>query len=144
MILDLYLWIKSLHVVAVMSWMAGLLYLPRLFVYHVENDSSEDLRKLFPIMEYRLYRYIMNPAMIVAWASGLYLALYNYFFYETWFLMKFALVIAMTGAHFYLGALGRAFKANQNAHSSRFYRILNEGPTLLMLAIVALVIVKPF
>lgn len=142
--MDIYLWIKSLHVVAVISWMAGLLYLPRLFVYHVENASSQDLNKLFPIMEYRLYRYIMNPAMIVSWASGLFLAIYSYFFYETWFLMKFTLVIAMTGTHFYLGALGRAFKANQNTHNSRFYRILNEAPTLLMLAIVALVIVKPF
>lgn len=142
--MDLYLWIKTLHVVAVISWMAGLLYLPRLFVYHVENDSSEDLRKLFPIMEYRLYRYIMNPAMVVAWASGLYLALVSYFFYEIWFLMKFSLVIVMTATHFYLGALGRAFKAGKNTHNSRFYRILNEAPTLLMLAIVALVIVKPF
>lgn len=142
--MDFYLWIKSLHVVAVISWMAGLLYLPRLFVYHVENASSQDLSKLFPIMEYRLYRYIMNPAMIVSWASGLFLAIYSYFFYETWFLMKFALVIAMTGTHFYLGALGRAFKANQNTRNSRFYRMLNEAPTLLMLAIVALVIVKPF
>lgn len=142
--MNAYLWIKSLHVVAVISWMAGLLYLPRLFVYHVENERSEDLRKLFPVMEYKLYRYIMNPAMIVAWASGLYLAIYNYFFYETWFLTKFALVIAMTATHFYLGALGRKFRANQNAHPSRYYRILNEAPTLLMIAIVALVIVKPF
>ncbi len=142
--MDFYLWIKSLHVVAVISWMAGLLYLPRLFVYHVENARSEDINKLFPIMEYRLYRYIMNPAMIVSWASGLFLAIYSYFFYEIWFLAKFALVIAMTATHFYLGALGRAFKANQNTRNSRYYRILNEAPTLLMLGIVVLVIVKPF
>ncbi len=140
----MYLWIKALHVIAVMSWMAGLLYLPRLFVYHAEN--ADELRQCatFKVMERRLYRYIMSPAMTVSWLTGLFLAVDSGAFSAGWFHAKALLVLAMTGAHVYDGMLVARFAHDANTHSPRFYRIINEGPTLLMIAIVALVIVKPF
>ena len=142
--MDGYSWIKALHVLAIISWMAGLLYLPRLFVYHAENRASDAIGALFCVMERRLYRYIMNPAMMVAWLTGLYMAWAAGFHRAGWFAGKFALVIALTFAHVYLGRRMRAFAAGTDDKSSKFYRVLNEGPTLLMLGIVVLVIVKPF
>lgn len=140
----LYLSVKTLHVLAVISWMAGLLYLPRLYVYHSGVQAQSEPAKLFEIMEYRLYRYIMTPALVVAWLTGLHMAFASQFWTDTWFLAKFALVIAMSGVHGFLGSLRRNFAAEQNQHSGRYYRVLNEVPTLLMVFIVALVIIKPF
>ena len=140
----LYLWIKTLHILAVISWMAGLLYLPRLYVYHAGVEAQSEPAKLFEVMEYRLYRYIMTPALVVAWLTGLYMAYVSQFLGDIWFLAKFALVIAMSGVHGFLGRLRRDFAAGMNRHSGRYYRVLNEVPTLLMIFIVALVIIKPF
>jgi len=135
-------WTKSLHVLAVISWMAGLLYLPRLFVYHV--NATGEMSETFKIMERRLLKAIMTPAMIVAWASGLYLAYAEGFFRDGWFHAKLALVLAMSGDHGFLAMRVRAFAEDRNPSSSSFYRVLNEVPTLLMIGIVILVIVKPF
>ncbi|MCC3245732.1 protoporphyrinogen oxidase HemJ [Methylocystis sp. WRRC1] len=139
----MYLWIKALHVVAIISWMAGLLYLPRLFVYHAETAPGPQ-SETFKIMERRLYRYIMTPAMTVAWLTGLYLAVEGGALSSGWFHVKATLVVLMTAAHVHDGVLQRRFAADANRHSSRYYRVLNEIPTLLMIGIVVLVIVKPF
>jgi protoporphyrinogen IX oxidase len=139
----MYLWIKALHVVAIISWMAGLLYLPRLFVYHAEVGPGAQAQT-FKIMERRLYRYIMTPAMSVAWLTGLFLAVDSGALQQPWFHVKAALVLLMTGAHFHDAVLLRRFALDQNTHPSRYFRIINEIPTLLMIGIVIMVIVKPF
>ena len=139
----MYLWIKALHVIAIISWMAGLLYLPRLFVYHAEAGPGPR-SEIFKVMERRLYRYIMTPAMTVAWLTGLFLAYDSGAFSAGWFHLKGLGVLLMSGAHGYDGFLLRRFARDANQHSARFYRILNEAPTLLMIGIVILVIVKPF
>jgi putative membrane protein len=139
----MYLWIKALHVVAIISWMAGLLYLPRLFVYHAEAGSGSQ-SKVFKTMERRLYRYIMTPAMIVAWLTGLYLALESEALRQSWFHVKATLVVLLTASHIHDGALLARFEADANIHSPKYFRILNEIPTLLMIGIVVMVIVKPF
>lgn len=139
----MYLWIKALHVIAIISWMAGLLYLPRLFVYHAEAGPGPQ-SEIFKVMERRLYQYIMTPAMIVAWLTGLYLAFDSGAFTAGWFHLKSLLVLGMSGTHGYDGFLLRRFANETNHHTARFYRILNEAPTLLMIGIVLLVIVKPF
>jgi putative membrane protein len=138
------LWVKVLHVVAIISWMAGLLYLPRLFVYHAGLTTDSDAARLFVVMEYRLYRYIMTPAMIVAWLTGLWMAWSAFGFRGGWLHAKLLLVVAMSAHHGFQGRWRRAFAQGQNTRPPRFYRIQNEVPTLLMIAIVALVIVKPF
>ena len=140
----LYLSIKALHVLAVMSWMAGMLYLPRLFVYHSGVLPSSEPARLFEVMEFRLQRYIMTPALIIAWITGLYLALSAGFFVAPWLHANLLLVLAMTGVHGYLGVLRKSFATGSNQHTGRFYRMLNEVPTLLMVGIVVLVVVKPF
>ena len=139
----IYLWVKSLHVLAVISWMAGLLYLPRLFVYHADVKAGSDTAGLFEIMEMRLYRFIMTPAMIVSWATGLYIATSQAFWVDGWFLLKFGLVLAMSGVHGVLGRHRREFASGLNCKTSRYFRIMNEAPTLLMIFIVGLVILKP-
>ncbi|WP_363350493.1 protoporphyrinogen oxidase HemJ [Methylocystis echinoides] len=139
----MYLWIKALHVVAIISWMAGLLYLPRLFVYHAETASGPQ-SETFKIMERRLYRYIMTPAMVVAWLTGAFMAADAGAFAQGWFHVKAGLVLLLTGAHFYDGALLRRFASDANRHSSRFFRAINEVPTVLMIGIVVMAIVKPF
>lgn len=138
------LWIKALHVVAVMSWMAGMLYLPRLYVYHCDAEAGGQQSETFKIMEARLLRVIMGPAMLVAWGSGLTLAILQHQYTDYWFLAKLALVVAMTVFHIRLSAWRREFAVDGNTRSPRFYRLANELPTLLMIAIVVLVIVKPF
>jgi putative membrane protein len=138
-----YLWLKALHVIAIISWMAGLLYLPRLFVYHAQVEPGPQ-SETFKIMESRLYRFIMTPAMSVAWITGAILAVDGSNLHSRWFHFKALLVIVLSAAHIYDGVLMRRFAADINAHSHRFYRFLNEVPTLLMIAIVVLVIVKPF
>jgi len=139
----MYLWIKSFHVLAVISWMAGLLYLPRLYVYHSAAENASVQSETFKIMERRLIRAIMTPAMIVAWVSGLWLATEAEFFREPWFHLKLALALAMTATHIHFWRLRLSFSCNANRHSSRYFRIWNEIPTLLMIFIVILVILKP-
>jgi putative membrane protein len=136
--------VKTLHVLAIISWMAGLLYLPRLFVYHAGVSSQSDAARLFEVMEYRLQRFIMTPAMIVAWISGLWLAWSSFSFQGLWLWLKLALVLAMSAHHGFQARWRKDFAAGRNQRSARFFRFQNEVPTLLMVGIVALVIIKPF
>lgn len=138
------LWLKAFHVMAVIAWMAGMFYLPRLFVYHAEAKVGSEVSETFKVMEARLLGIIMRPAIIAVWLSGLVLAYWAGFWTDGWFHAKFALVLVMSGIHGYLASCVRTFAEDRNTQSSRFYRILNEAPTLLMVAIVLLVIVKPF
>lgn len=141
----LYPWIKVVHVVAVISWMAGIFYLPRLFVHHVERaPAGSEMSETFKMMEVKLYRLIMNPAMMVTWIAGLALAAMPGVASGGWFIVKFIAVLAMTAFHIWLGKQRKAFVADQNKYSGRTYRIMNEVPTALMLVIVIMVIVKPF
>lgn len=144
----LYLIIKAIHVIAVISWMAGLLYLPRLFVYHVDAESGGEADKMFTIMEERLLKIIMGPAMMVSWLAGLYLlwrlAGTGVFSFSFWVYAKIVLVILMTVFHGFLARCRKDFAAGVNQRSARFFRIANEVPTLLMIAVVVLVIVRPF
>ena len=140
----MYLWLKAFHVIAVIAWMAGMLYLPRLFVYHCEAQKGSIQSETFKIMERRLLKGIINPAMIVTWALGLYLAWEAFGFKGGWLHAKLMLVFLLSGIHGYLVGRVRDFANDRNAKSARFYRILNEVPALLMVAIVILVIVKPF
>lgn len=141
---DWYLLLKTLHIVAVIAWMAGLLYLPRLFVYHCEAKPGSETSETFKVMERRLLRAIMNPAMIASWIFGLWTAWVGDMFGAGWFHAKLALVIAMTGAHMAMAKWRREFAEDRNGRPQKFYRIVNEVPTLLMIAIVVLVIFKPF
>jgi len=140
----LYLWMKAGHVIAVISWMAGMLYLPRLFVYHVDAAPGSVQSETFKIMERRLLRGIINPAMIASWAFGLWLAWKGFGFSGGWLHAKIALVLAMSAMHGYLAASVRRFADDRNTKSSRHWRMMNEVPTLLMIGIVILVVVKPF
>jgi putative membrane protein len=140
----MYEWLKAFHVLAVISWMAGMLYLPRLMVYHAESPVGSIQSETFKIMERRLLKGIINPAMIVTWALGLYLAWEAFGFKGGWLHAKLMLVFLLSGIHGYLVGRVRDFANDRNAKSARFYRILNEVPALLMVAIVILVIVKPF
>ena len=139
-----YLWIKALHVIAVISWMAGMLYLPRLFVNHAGFAVGTPESELLKGMEGRLLRIIINPAMIVAWVLGLYMAWRYHGFSGGWLWAKLALVTALSGVHGFYSAAVRAFAEDRNPYSPRFWRILNEVPALLMIGIVVLVIVRPF
>ena len=138
------LWLKALHVIAIISWMAGLLYLPRLYVYHCDAEKGSKQSETFKTMEYRLLRYIMNPAMIVAWITGPLLVWQLGVWREPWLITKFVLVCGLTGFHHALGLWRKDFAADRNMRAPRFYRIANELPTLLMIGIVIFVIVKPF
>ncbi|OAN49583.1 protoporphyrinogen oxidase HemJ [Magnetospirillum moscoviense] len=139
-----YLWLKALHVIAVISWMAGLLYLPRLFVYHCEVEIGSATSELFKVMERRLLKAIMMPAAIVAWAAGLFMAVVGGLFHDGWFHVKLTLVIGMTISHYMMTGWKNDFAADRNRRPQKFFRVANEVPTLLMIAIVILVIVKPF
>jgi putative membrane protein len=139
----MYLWIKTLHIVAVISWMAGLLYLPRLFVYHCEAETGSAQSETFKIMEGRLLRAIMTPAMFAAWASGLWMASDAGFYHAAWLHAKLSLVVAMTAVHIHFWRLQTAFAHDSNHHAQRYYRIWNEAPTALMLFIVSFVVLKP-
>ena len=140
-----YLLFKSLHLIAVISWMAGLLYLPRIFVYHVENINDQNSINIFKTMEKKLYFYIMMPAMILSWIFGLLLihSLGFSVFNELWIQIKIILVIFLTSYHFYLGRCLIDFKNDQNTKTSKFYRIINEVPTILLILIVFIVVFKP-
>ena len=140
-----YLLLKSLHLIAVISWMAGLLYLPRIFVYHVVNLKEKNISSIFKIMEKKLYFYIMTPAMILAWVFGLILisSLGFEVLFTVWIKLKLLLVIILTLYHFYLFKLLSDFKLDQNTKSSKFFRIINEVPTILLVLIVFIVVFKP-
>ena len=140
-----YLLFKSLHLIAVISWMAGLLYLPRIFVYHVENLKDKNTSSVFKTMERKLYFYIMTPAMILTWIFGLILisSLGFEVLSTTWIKLKLLLVILLTSYHFYLSKLLGDFKIDQNTKSSKFFRIINEVPTILLILIVFIVVFKP-
>jgi putative membrane protein len=140
----LYDWIKVLHVVAVISWMVGLFYLPRLFVYHADHAAGSETARTFVIMEGRLLKVIMAPAMMVSWGAGLFLAWHGFGFLGGWLWAKIALVIGLTGFHVYLSRAARRFAAGETPHDARRWRMLNEIPTLLMIGAVIMVIVKPF
>ena len=138
------LWLKAFHVIAVIAWMAGMLYLPRLFVYHCEAEIGSRQSETFKVMERRLLRAIINPAMIATWVLGLWLAWDQGYFRSGWLHTKLLLVVALSAVHGLFSRWVRDFAADRNAHSQKFYRIINEVPTLLMIAIVLLVILKPF
>ena len=140
----MYEWIKALHVIAVIAWMAGMLYLPRLFVYHCNAEPGSKQSETFKIMERRLLKAIMTPAMIVTWLAGLYIAYAGNWFTAPWLHAKLLLVLLMSGVHGFLSRCVKNFAADQNMRSTKFYRIINEVPTVLMILIVILVVVKPF
>ena len=143
--MNTYLLFKSLHLIAVISWMAGLLYLPRIFVYHAENNSEANISEIFKTMERKLYFYIMTPAMTLSWFFGL-LLIHSIGFHQlgqTWMLLKLLFVIILTLYHFYLGRLLSRFKIGNNRHSHKFYRYINEIPTILLILIIFVVIFKP-
>ena len=140
----MYVWIKALHIIAVISWMAGMLYLPRLFVYHCEAKVGSNQSETFKVMERRLLRAIINPAMIVTWLAGLYLAWSGSWFSAGWLHGKLLLVLILSGVHGFFARCVKDFAADRNTRSQKFYRIINEVPTLLMIGIVILVVVKPF
>jgi putative membrane protein len=142
---EAYLWVKALHILAVIAWMAGFLYLPRLFVYHCQAEVGSVQSATFKVMERRLLRGIMNPSMIVAWAAGLALAVnIEAWSGAGWFHAKLTLLVILTVLHMAAARWRRAFAEDANQHSERFYRIMNEVPAVLMVGIVILVVVKPF
>jgi putative membrane protein len=138
------LWIKAFHVISVIAWMAGMFYLPRLFVYHTETAPGSVESERFKVMERRLLKAIINPSMVATWVFGLTLAVLTGVYREHWFQAKFMLVVMMSGLHGYFVGRVRAFAEDRNDKPARFYRILNEVPPLLMVLIVILVIVQPF
>ncbi|MDA9682523.1 protoporphyrinogen oxidase HemJ [Candidatus Pelagibacter sp.] len=143
--MNFYLLFKSLHLISVISWMAGLLYLPRIFVYHAENSSEKKTSEIFKTMERKLFFYIMTPAMILSWIFGVIL-IHNIGFQQigqTWMILKIIFVTLLTLYHLYLGRILNQFKIDQNAHSHKFYRLINEIPTLLLILIVFVVVFKP-
>ena len=143
--MNTYLLFKSLHLIAVISWMAGLLYLPRIFVYHSETLNNEDKNNTFKIMEKRLFFYIMNPSMILSWIFGLILlhSIGLESLTEFWLVTKLILVISLTFYHFFLFSCFKRFSQNNNKHSSKFFRFINEVPTVLLIAIIFVVVFKP-
>jgi len=144
-----YAWIKAFHIIAVIAWMAGMLYLPRLFVYHCAAEPGSVQSETFKLMERRLLRAIINPAMIATWVFGLYLAWHGPdprygWFASGWLQAKLALVLALSAVHGLFARWVGAFAADQNRHSQKFYRVINEVPTIIMIAVVLLVVLKPF
>ena len=140
----MYEWAKALHVIAVISWMAGMLYLPRLFVYHCEAEPGSKQSETFKVMERRLLKAIINPAMVATWVLGLGLAWGGSWFSFHWLQGKLVLVLALSGVHGLFARWVKDFAADRNQNSQKFYRIINEVPTLLMIGIVILAVVKPF
>lgn len=140
----MYDWIKAFHIVAVISWMAGMLYLPRLLVYHCAALPGSEQSETFKLMERRLLKIIINPAMIATWILGLWLAWSGGFFSAAWLHLKLLLVLVLSGVHGFLAHWVRDFASDRNRHSEKFYRAINEVPTVLMIGIVILAVVKPF
>ena len=140
----MYEWLKAFHVIAIIAWMAGMLYLPRLFVYHCAAEPGSKQSETFKVMERRLLEAIINPAMIVSWGLGLWLSWKGGWYASPWLQAKVVLALALSGLHGFFVRWVRDFAADQNRHSQKFYRIINEVPTILMIGIVILVVVKPF
>ena len=134
--------LKILHIISFVSWFAGLFYLPRLFVYHVENNTNREMNDVFQKMEYKLLRLIMNPAMILTWLFGL--GLVHYVGFDGWLVLKIILVIILSGFHMYLAKIRKNLEHNYRDYSSKYLRLINEVPTILLILIVILVVVKPF
>ncbi len=143
--MNYYLLFKSLHLIAVISWMAGLLYLPRIFVYHVENSEKKETTEIFKVMEKRLYFYIMRPAMILSWLFGIILIYISGIdiFSQLWLHIKLGLVILLTIYHEFLGICLKSLRLNTNTKTSKFFRIINEVPTIILIFIIFIVIFKP-
>ena len=141
---EYYLWIKSLHIIAIISWMAGLLYLPRLYVYHTKAEKNGELDETLKIMERRLLRYIMNPAMLVTFITGGTLIHIAVIASDGWFHTKALLLVGMFASHGMMAKYRKAFERGENIKSQKFFRIFNEVPTILMIAIVILAVIKPF
>lgn len=139
-----YPWIKALHVIAVISWMAGMLYLPRLFVYHASEETGSPVSEKFKIMELKLLKVIINPAMMVTWAAGLWLMFSGFVELGGWFWVKLVLVLIMSGVHGWLSKSQKRFTADENKLTEKQWRMANEIPTVLMIGIVIMVIVRPF
>jgi len=140
----LYLVLKSLHIVSVIAWMAGMLYLPRLFVYHADTAPGSKQSETFKVMERRLMRAIINPAMAATWIFGLSIAYLQDYWLQGWFILKLVLVLVLSGVHGAFSRWRKDFEADRNTRPARFYRIWNEVPTLLMIGIVFVVVLKPF
>ncbi len=138
------LWLKALHIITVIAWFAGLFYLPRLFVYHADAKPGSELSETFKLMEQRLLRFILTPAMAAVWITGLSLAWVQGAYADGWLHAKLALVVLLSGYQGALSRWARDFAADRNTHPAKFYRIANEVPTLFLVAIVILVVVKPF
>jgi len=141
---DLYLWLKSLHIFMVIAWMAGMLYLPRLFVYHADAAVGSRESETFKVMERRLLRGIMNPAMIVVWIVGLWMAVSGGWMVAGWMHAKLALVLIMSAVHGLYSKWRKDFEADRNVRPARFYRLWNEVPAVILIAIIVLVVIKPF
>jgi protoporphyrinogen IX oxidase len=137
-------WLKVVHILAVIAFMAGMLYLPRLFVYHAESPRGSPQSETFKVMERRLLKAIMNPSLIVVWITGLWMAYETGFYRAPWLHAKLGLVLVLSGLHGYFARLVKTFAADANVRPARFYRFLNEIPTVLMILIVILVVIKPF
>ncbi len=140
----MYEWIKALHIIAIIAWMAGSLYLPRLFVYHAESEKGSRQSETFKIMERRLLRFIMTPAMLVSWGAGVYLMMTGGWMSQGWMHGKLALVLILSGFHGWCAVQVKKFAQDKNVHDSRYFRFANEVPTVLMIGIVIFVVVKPF
>ena len=143
--MNYYLLFKSLHLISVISWMAGLLYLPRIFVYHAETVNNEDKKETFKTMEKRLFFYIMNPAMILSWLFGVLLnhSIGTESFGQLWFQLKLVMVLLLTSYHFFLFQCLKSLSLDNGKYSPKFYRIINEVPTLLLIGIIFIVVFKP-
>ncbi len=139
---SIYNWVKILHISFVVAWMAGLLYLPRLFVYHKENENENKTVAIFKVMEKRLYFYIMNPAAVLVWFSGIYLG--HVLGFDTWLIVKIGVVLIMTAYHILLGIYLKDFNLDKQIRTSRYFRIINEVPFFLLFIILIMVIMKPF
>lgn len=142
--MDYYLVVKSLHIIAIIAWMAGMLYLPRLFVYHAAATPGSEASEMLKVMERRLLRYIINPAMVASYVFGIMLIIELDAMKQGWMHAKLTLVVALTVVHHLLARYRKAFERDENKKSQKFFRILNEAPTILMIFIVFLVVLKPF
>ncbi len=140
----MYEWLKAFHVIAVIAWMAGMFYMPRLFVYHCAAEPGSKESETFKLMERRLLRVIINPAMLAVWIFGVVLTFEGGWFPSHWLHVKFALVVALSALHGFYARWMKHFAQDRNRHSAKFYRVINELPTALMIAIVILVVLKPF
>lgn len=144
--MEYYHWYKAFHIIAVIAWLAGMLYLPRLFVYHAATNNSAETSETFKIMEKKLLKYIMNPAMVASYIFGILIITQSVSYYMSsgWLHAKLTLVLILSATHGYFAKLVKDFAQDNNQHTEKFYRIINEVPTILMIAIVILVVVKPF